>query len=281
MLDLDKLTDALVAQTMKAINSSTALLIERIDALEKQLGAVIERPVGMTEEKFTKQLEAVEARATVAASEVAKAMLDAVDLPEAPELPDIGAMVSEAVAEAVAALPAPEPGQDGKGVAIDDVAPLIAEAVEKAVKEIPPAKDGIGLAGAMIDRDGNLVVTLTNGETKQLGPVVGKDAEPAQPGRDGLGFEDLEFITDDDGRPVAKFQRGDIVKSIALPCIIDRGPYRATEAYQKGDAVSYGGSMWIAQEDTTEKPDGGKGWRLAVKKGRDGRDTEAKKVGGR
>ena len=50
-----------------------------------------------------------------------------------------------------------------------------------------------------------------------------------------------------------------------------------------------GGSVWIAQADTKAKPDGSADWRLAVKKGRDGRDGAVKaaedraplKVGGR
>ena len=40
--------------------------------------------------------------------------------------------------------------------------------------------------------------------------------------------------------------------------------------YERGDAVTYGGSLWIAQRDTNEYPRGeDSGWRLAVKRGRD------------
>lgn len=139
--------------------------------------------------------------------------------------------------------------------------------------------DGVGLAGALIDRDGRLVLTLSNGEAKELGPVVGKDGERGKDGADGLGFDDLSFVEDEAGRPVAKFQRGDIVKSVTLPCIIDRGIFKAESEYMRGDAVTFGGCLWIAQKDAPEgKPGDGEGWRLAVKKGRDGRDTEAKKV---
>ncbi|HHX91373.1 MAG TPA: hypothetical protein GX700_16730 [Paracoccus sp.] len=155
----------------------------------------------------------------------------------------------------------------GKGVSLDDVAPLIDSAVEKAVSQIEPAKDGIGLAGALIDRDGNLVVTLTNGVAKALGPVVGKDAEPAEPGRDGLGFEDLEFETKD-GRLYAVFRRGDLVKEARLPGISYRGVWKAGE-YLTGDSVTFGACQWIATADTDEKPGEGKAWQLAVRKGRD------------
>lgn len=257
------------AEIAGIVKGATAPLIARLDAMEKRLDAIPAPKeadptaiADMVREQIKADVDAL------------REAVEAIDVPAAAELPDVAAMLAEAVpaavAEAVAALPPAEPG---KSVTVDDVAPMISEAVEKAVKAIPPAKDGIGLAGAMIDRDGNLVVTLTNGEAKALGPVVGKDADPAMPGKDGLGFEDMEFITGEDGRPVAKFQRGDMVKSVALPCIMDRGPYRSGESYQKGDAVSYGGSLWIAQDETAERPDGGKGWRLAVKKGRDGKDV--------
>jgi hypothetical protein len=39
-----------------------------------------------------------------------------------------------------------------------------------------------------------------------------------------------------------------------------------------GDAVSHGGSLFIAQGDTNAKPGKSDDWRLAVKRGADGRD---------
>lgn len=191
-------------------------------------------------------------------------------------------------------------GTDGIGLAdisIDDQGQLVAsltsgetKALGKVVgdvgpagkdgigKEGPPGKDGIGLAGAIIDRDGELVVTLTNGEAKKLGPVVGKDGH-GKDGDDGIGFEDLSFETDEAGRAVAKFQRGDLVKTVRLPGIVDRGVFKADGEYLRGDAATFGGCLWIAQKDAPEgKPGEGDAWRLAVKKGRDGRDHEAKKV---
>jgi hypothetical protein len=201
----------------------------------------------------------------------------------APELPDIPALIDAVVREAVAAIPAP---QDGKSVTVDDVAPLIASEVEKRVSELPRAKDGIdgkdgvGLAGALIDRDGKLVVTLTNGETKNLGPVVGRDGIDAkgEDGKDGLGFDDLDATFDGEKTVTLKFSKGERVKefAFAMPVVIDRGVFKEGQAYKAGDGVTWGGSFWIAQEDTEAKPDSGKGWRLAVKKGRDGRDGTTK-----
>ncbi len=223
-------------------------------------------------------------------------------IPEAPELPDITAMI----AEAVAAIPAPKSGDDGKSVAVEDVLPALQEEMRRFLETVPlpkdgePGKDGkdgrdgadgkngapgekgadgIGLAGALIDRDGGLVVTLTNGEAKALGAVVGHDGLPGRDGAHGIGFEDLSFEIAETGRAVARFQRGDVVKTIALPGIVDRGTFADGEIYDKGDAVSWGGSLWIAQENGVKgKPGEGEAWRLAVKKGRDGRDTEARRA---
>lgn len=195
-------------------------------------------------------------------------------------------MIEEAVAAAVAAMPPAEPG---KSVTVDDVAPMLAELVDKAVSAIPvpkDGKDGVGIKELLIDRVGDLIATMTNGETRRIGQVVGKDADmPAlekmaremiealpkpKDGLDGIGFDDLGLVEETDGIYL-RFARGENVKRFRLPVVIDRGIYREG-LYRSGDGVTYGGSFWIAQEDTTEKPDGGKGWRLAVKRGRDGKD---------
>lgn len=55
--------------------------------------------------------------------------------------------------------------------------------------------------------------------------------------------------------------------------IIDQGVYQSGKAYDAGDAVTYGGSVFIAQRDTKAAPgNGGDEWRLAVKRGKDGKD---------
>jgi hypothetical protein len=98
--------------------------------------------------------------------------------------------------------------------------------------------------------------------------VNGKD------GVDGFGFDDLS--ADCDGRTMTlKFQKGDRIK--AFPLRVNYadylGVYQDGKPYTKGDLVTWGGSAWHCNEDTTSKPgDGSKDWTLMVKRGRDGRD---------
>jgi hypothetical protein len=82
----------------------------------------------------------------------------------------------------------------------------------------------------------------------------------------------------------AQLSHGDpIVKEFSLPVVIYREIYRPETEYAKGDAVTYGGSFWVALVDLpTKKPgdptDGTDGtpqqWRLAVKKGAPGKDSK-------
>lgn len=135
--------------------------------------------------------------------------------------------------------------------------------------------DGRGVKDLLIDRDGNLVATLDDGSTKSLGPVCGKDGERGQDGKDGFGFDDMDACVLDDDRTIEfSFKRGDEEKCFTFkwPTVIYRGVWRE-EDYSAGDAVTWGGSVWIAEKDTAAKPDAPDGgWRLAVKKGRDGKN---------
>ena len=147
----------------------------------------------------------------------------------------IDAAVPELVTKTVALVPRPVDGRDGR----DDAA---------------------GIAG----RDG-------------VDGANGTDGAPGQKGADGLdglGFDDMTFEHDGGRKGVLRFVRGDQAKefAITIPCIIDRGVYASGATYEKGDATTYGGSLWIAQRDTDTSPPGD-GWRLAVKRGRDGSKT--------
>lgn len=87
-------------------------------------------------------------------------------------------------------------------------------------------------------------------------------------GVDGLPADAIEITQS--GRDVT-ITVGEKSHTIRLDTVIDQGVWKEG-SYQKGDGVSFGGSFWIAQEDTADAPSASKAWRLAVKKGRDGRD---------
>lgn len=248
-------------QMAAIVREATAPLVERIDALEKELAGIPEPtvPVGI----------------------------------------DIAAIAKEAASLM------PEP-KDGESVTVDDVKPLLAEMVDAAIKAIPPAKDGedgkdadmtelkiflsdmvkqiqppapptIDEVAAVFERRFS---DLTLSWERQARDVFEKAADRMpvpKDGRDALPLDSFDMELAEDGRTLTlKMQSGDTVreKSLRIATVLDRGPYRDKEPYEKGDAVTHGGSLWIAQVDGPEGAPGlgGKGWRLAVKKGRDGKD---------
>lgn len=198
------------------------------------------------------------------------------------------AEVEAVVLKAVAALPVPTNGRDGQSVTVEDVAPLVVSEVEKAVKALPVPKDGVGVAGALIDKDGLLVLTLSDGTMKELGLVVGRDGErgeagisgnPGANGKDGQNgtIENVQLVYDGERTVSFQFKDGTPVEgwSVKLPMLLDRGVYSSEKAYDTGDVVSYGGSGWIAKADSQGKQpgtnEGAPYWRLAVKRGNDGK----------
>lgn len=155
---------------------------------------------------------------------------------------------------------------------------ILADLVEAALATQPipqDGQDGTGLADALIDRDGNLVLTLTDGRTKSLGRVVGADGENGEAGRT-FTLDDFDIVQGEDDRTFKFcFTQGDEMHSFefAFPVVLDRGVWKEG-TYQHGDAVTWAGSFWIAQRATDAKPDSpDSGWRLAVKRGRDGKDA--------
>lgn len=197
------------------------------------------------------------------------------------ELNDIADVVADAVREATAPLLARidalerrelvlpekgEPGQDG-------------QPGEKGADGAPgepgrDGRDGVGLADALIDKDGNLVLTMTDGRTKSLGPVHGKDGENGRDGIDGITpeFMDAEFV----GRTLRlSFGDGERTKTVEFQMATPeyRGVFKEAEIYEPGDMVTWAGSCWHCDEPKGLKPGApDSGWTLAVKAGRPGKD---------
>lgn len=67
----------------------------------------------------------------------------------------------------------------------------------------------------------------------------------------------------------------DFIHKVDLPMMSYKGVWQEGE-FTEGDVVTWGGSAWYCKAKTTAKPgevvDGQSDWKLAVKKGRDGKD---------
>jgi Collagen triple helix repeat (20 copies) len=131
------------------------------------------------------------------------------------------------------------------------------------------------------------------GESGKIGPagpagLDGAAGERGQKGEAGRNATDLlllrEYIdeqvamvlktakvtTTDGGRTLLVSIAG-IVHEVKTAVVLDAGVW-TERAYAAGDGVTLGGSFFIAQADTAAKPGKSDDWRLAVKRGNDGRD---------
>lgn len=145
-------------------------------------------------------------------------------------------------------------------------------------------RDGLD-AREFIRANGRLIVTMSDGSTKDLGVIDGKDGEPGKDGRDGFSLRNFDASLMDDGRTVLlTFAEGDQAFSaeLSFPAMIYRGVYNETQQYQRGDTVTFGGSLWHCDNDALGvKPDATgdmKSWTLCAKRGRDGKDGAARET---
>lgn len=213
-------------------------------------------------------------------------------------LDDVAPIIRSAVEDAVASLPPAKDGRDG--AAGKDAEPITIEAIRAAVlgapeaikaaladyladHPVPAGKDGVGLAGGLLDREGHLVLTLTNGETRDIGLVCGRDGRNGEPGmngtngRDGFSLKNFDAELQEDGRTVVlKFEDDTDVSftvELGFPVMIYRGVFKEGQAYERGDTVTWAGSLWHCDEPTVDRPgEGSKAWTLAAKRGRDGKE---------
>ena len=131
------------------------------------------------------------------------------------------------------------------------------------------------------------------GKPGAMGPpgVDGKDGERGQKGEPGRNAADLTLLQEhidqrveraieaisvttlDGGRTLRFSLGGTAVREVKTALVLDAGVWKEGVTYAAGDGVTLGGSFFIAQTTTTAKPgDKSEEWRLAVKRGHDGRD---------
>jgi hypothetical protein len=289
-LDFDKLADALIGGAKRYIDAALEPFVRRLAEVEQ-------RPAAPSAEDVRRMIDEAVAKAVSELpppkdGEDGKSVTIEDVRPLIQEEAQKSAQPLREAVEALSARVTPEAlAKAASEAAVGEE--RIAEMVGQAVAGIELPKPPAGYAKALIDRNGHLVLTRTDGATEDVGEVVGRDADmdalkaeiermvseiprPSD-GEDGVGFDDMEFALAEDERTlVITAEKGERKRewSFRLSHILDRGVWQRDRpgGYLKGDGVTWGGSFWIATEDTSEKPDSGKGWRLAVKKGRDARE---------
>jgi hypothetical protein len=268
MLDMAVLAGEIASIVTEEVERATAPLILDIEGLKKRLAAAeVREPVdvqGAVDKAF------------------ASIKLPAAPEPLAPDMAEINKLVAGLVDEKFAEFPVPSPV---KALEPDmaHIERTISSLVKATFDALPapepgkPGEKGAGLAGALIDRDGCLVITLSSGEMINLGKVVGKDGEDGK-NAEPIGLEDINMeLMEDDRTLRISVSKGDYEYAfqVPFPVVLDRGVWQDKRAYDEGDGVTWGGSFWIAQRaiEAGVKPDAPEsGFRLAVKRGRDGKD---------
>ncbi|EPA4048819.1 phage gp6-like head-tail connector protein [Salmonella enterica subsp. enterica serovar Infantis] len=206
--------------------------------------------------------------------------------------------VELAVSEAVAAIPAP---QDGKSVTVDDVQPMIQELVSSAIPEFPDVKSLVREAVALLPppepgRDGEdgrdalsleILPFIDEGKSYPRGSYATHNGGLWRAYEKTHGMRGWECLVDgvagidiqhSEQRSftltVNRTSGASETKSFDVPVMIYQGVYKSGQEYLPGDTVTWGGSLWHCDEKTQDKPgeNGSKGWTLAAKRGRDGRD---------
>lgn len=149
-------------------------------------------------------------------------------------------------------------GVDGKGVTPEDLRLMLADEAQRMV-ESAQAK---------------WALEWERHATGMLQRAVENMPKPKD-GRDAFELADLDVQHDGDGGVTLRFVRGDERKEfqLRLPRFKDCGIFKAGTDYRAGDGVTWAGSFFIAQKDSPSgKPEESPDWRLAVKRGRDGKD---------
>jgi hypothetical protein len=194
--------------------------------------------------------------------------------------------IKSEIQKALEALPKPKDGKDGDSVHPDTVARMIREEVAKALAEMPKPEDGEdGLDALEID----FIPEIDQERKYPKGSYACHKggvwrAYKSTEGMDGweciwLGVAEqgIEQV-DDRTWKVYSVKSNDerIEQLIKFPVVLDRGVWKPETKYEQGDGATYAGSYWIAQKDNVDsKPDSGNGdWRLAVKRGQNGRDGD-------
>lgn len=179
----------------------------------------------------------------------------------------------------------------------DEFADIVSTAIKTALMPLAARIAALEARQALPGRDGRdgLNVKGDPGERGERGPqgepgpvgergpegARGLDGVRGAMGADGLNGRDgtidlIEPVLAEDLRTVTFRYKatGDPVHGwiLRFPVLLDRGVFKAGQTYEAMDGVTWDGAFWIAQGQESATPGAGRTlWRLAVKKGADGK----------
>ncbi|WGM01781.1 hypothetical protein [Arsenophonus nasoniae] len=203
----------------------------------------------------------------------------------------------------MALMPKPE---DGKSMTLEEIRPLITEEINKLFEQFPKPQDGKDadpkiVAKALLEmmpqlkdgKDGRdalhieLLPGIDESKSYSRGTFATHRGGVWRSFQQTTGMHGWECIIN--GHYAEKKEMKDartlVIRSEmadghvntsehTIPTMIYCGVYSIEKEYQKGDVVTWGGSLWHCNEQTKDKPGehNAKGWTLIVKRGRDGKD---------
>lgn len=194
------------------------------------------------------------------------------------------ARVEQLVRDLVAAIPRPRDGNDGvDGHHGKDGTPGRDGRDGERGERGPVGRDGRDGADGMDGRDAAQIEVLDaviEGRSYPRGTWAKREGGLWRFGGvewqcviDGVKSIDVEQVGERTFRLATSYASGaKSYQDFNVPAIIDRGVWEP-KAYETGDCVTWDGSMWIAKTASTEadKPGESSAWRLAVKRGRNGK----------
>lgn len=195
---------------------------------------------------------------------------------------EIEPLVQEYVAKAVSAIPVPK---DGESVPIEQVQRMVDEAISKAIAGVRMPKDGDpGRDAAHIEILPAIDVAKSypRGTYAKHAGGLWRSYETTTELKgweclvEGIAQLSIEQHPENARKFLVKLSTSggrQEVKEFSMPVVLYRGIFKEGDVYEAGDSVTWGGSTWIALQDTASKPDSVDGtWRLAVKRGSPGKD---------
>jgi len=150
----------------------------------------------------------------------------------------------------------------------DELADVVAGAIRVAVAPLVSRIAALEARPTLPGRDGRDGLPGPPGAN-------GLDGAKGADGLHGLGVDDLQVAHDGERAFTLRCVSGERVKELGtftIPAAIYRGVW-IEKTYDRGDCVTWAGSVWHCNAATASKPgEGGPAWTLQVKRGRDGRD---------